>query len=543
MEEKEHFLAQYNQIWQQRRQHVSLVWTIPTVAFGVMTLLVQVLFPEEGIVRMLRLESVLALIIIGIGLSGLLLRHNFFIKCLGLLLQEQDGRRVPFVLPQFGNQFREIYREGLGFWEKIGAIKNGTFWWLVVSYGFILLLITITVDLMSASFLKDTLELLKAYWWAFPLILTAMFLWESAQYSFSTEKIKRIRELAYQFYVQGHYQQGHDLDHWLRAEEIVNSKGCCPEKMRCLTFYKIGKCIKYLFPFACLILWWVFRTSGDVRLFVACLLLAFFVYFKRIRKSFPEVVLVIFLAVLLALGTEGVRDWNLLIKEKSKELIKLRVDKGGATAEFGHPAQANVSNEDPLSQPKSQLPVKISFNDIESIRKLTQNLLVNGDFRIPLESNLSGWGAGLYTDQVRRFYSEQKIVWINFRNADINISIEKTERGSALKITNRSGAQDHVVGVMEQRIRVTPGMYKLSYWARAEADFEAKGIMFSTRDDWVGQPELSHPGPFEWKEFSHEIETKESGLITFSIISKGKGTIYLTDITLTKQSDDKNKPI
>ncbi len=218
----DHFLAQYNQVWQQRRQHVTLIWAIPTIATAVLTLLFHVLFPhEEGIAPILPSESIWAIIIIGLGLSSLLLRHNFFIKCLGLLLQELDGRRMPFVLPQFGDQFREVYREKLRFWEKIGAIKDGTFWWVVVSYGVILLLVALTVDFVAASFLKDTLELLKDFWWGFPLIFLSMFLWELKQYFFSAEKIKRMRDLAYQFYVQGNYQQGHDLDHWLRAESVV----------------------------------------------------------------------------------------------------------------------------------------------------------------------------------------------------------------------------------------------------------------------------------------------------------------------------------
>lgn len=221
----DYFLAQYNQVWQQRRQHVTLIWTIPTIAIAVTTFLVRALFPhEKAIDSILRSESIWALIIIGVGLSGLLLRHNFFIKCLGLLLQELDGRRTPFVLPQFGSQFREVYREKLRFWEKIGAIKDGTFWWVVVSYGVILLLVTLTVDLIAVSFLKDTLQLLRDFWLVFPFILLGMFLWELRSYLYSGEKTKRVRELAHQFYVQGNHEHGLDLDHWLRAEALVEQE-------------------------------------------------------------------------------------------------------------------------------------------------------------------------------------------------------------------------------------------------------------------------------------------------------------------------------
>lgn len=182
MEEREYFLAQYNQVWQQRRQHVALIWAIPTIAFAVTTFLAQALFPDEGSPRILRSESVWALIIMAVGLSGLLLRHNFFIKCLGLLLQEQDSRRAPFVLPQLGTQFRDIYRERLGWWEKIGAIKDGTFWWVVASYGIILLFISVTpIDFTAPLLLKNLIELLK---WVFPAILAVMFLWEANQYFF-----------------------------------------------------------------------------------------------------------------------------------------------------------------------------------------------------------------------------------------------------------------------------------------------------------------------------------------------------------------------
>lgn len=150
-----HFIAQYNQVWLQRRQHVTLIWAIPTIAIAVLTVLLNIFFNKEGkAIIEIGLNFLIALGVIAIGLWGLWLRHNFFIKCLGLLLQELDGRRMPFVLPQFGDQFREIYKENLKLWEKIGAIKDATFWWLVVSYGFVLLLITITTNLIATSFLK-----------------------------------------------------------------------------------------------------------------------------------------------------------------------------------------------------------------------------------------------------------------------------------------------------------------------------------------------------------------------------------------------------
>ena len=169
-----------------------------------------------------------------------------------------------------------------------------------------------------------------------------------------------------------------------------------------------------------------------------------------------------------------------------------------------------------------------------------QNSLINnGGFAIPLTSTASRWGTGLYVDGLVKSRPE-KPVWINFKSADINASVVLVESGKrALKIENKSGSIPDVVGVMEQRITVTPGRYQLSFWAAAEPDVESHALEFVTTQEWDLRPEhggyeLKEHGPFDWKPFSEIITIEQAGPVTFALVSKGRGTIYITDLSLVR---------
>lgn len=294
------------------------------------------------------------------------------------------------------------------------------------------------------------------------------------------------------------------------------------------------------------------RTVG----FVMALTVAIAYLFVTRNKKVTDVVLVFLIFFCLMLGPVAFKNESVSWLDNLKKELKAwsdsfrrtgfdasYKDQNGKVFSISKPADQSIGAGDvtdtAYDSPK-QTGSAFLANVINSTTKaqVAANLLNNADFGIPFESSLSLWGHGFHSDRIARLFPDTKVVWINFGGAKAKISVEPTEIGSALRIYNPDIPKDHRVGVMEQKIRVTPGIYRLSYWAKAEADFEARAVMFSTKDDWVRPLELPDPGPFDWKEFSHEIKIEKSGLVTFSIISQGKGTVYLTDVLLTRQSGD-----
>lgn len=174
-----------------------------------------------------------------------------------------------------------------------------------------------------------------------------------------------------------------------------------------------------------------------------------------------------------------------------------------------------------------------------SRQRATKNIINNGDFAIPLGDKTSKWGHGFHSDRLKAMYPGTDFTWINLLNADITISVEKTELGNALKIIHRSERIDDKIGFMEQRLQVAPGKYRLSFWAKALGDFEAGGLWVVNNNEWVITKDsgysLDKKGPFGWEYFFKEIEIDKNGDMTFSIVSIGKGTVYITDISLIKQ--------
>ena len=138
---------QYNQIWQQRRQHVGLYWKIPTVAGGFLGLIIKIVdfkgfSPSE-------IDFLFSLFLIySAGVVGLFLRHNFFQKVYGLVLRRMDkNNKALRPTPQFGKQLRKQYYRGLDFWEKIGAYLNGMYCWMLIMLSAMLFVIFMWVRL------------------------------------------------------------------------------------------------------------------------------------------------------------------------------------------------------------------------------------------------------------------------------------------------------------------------------------------------------------------------------------------------------------
>lgn len=169
----DHFIAQYNQVWLQRRQHVTLIWAIPAGAMAVLTVLLNILFTARKSFS-IEFDLILTLVIIFVGLWGLLLRHNFFIRTLGLLLLELDANPRPQLLPQFGDDLRNRYRSKLNLWQSIGSIKDGAFWWGIVFIGVFYLTLILMQNFVNSS-MQITFDFLIGKIWLIPIIIVLLF--------------------------------------------------------------------------------------------------------------------------------------------------------------------------------------------------------------------------------------------------------------------------------------------------------------------------------------------------------------------------------
>ena len=199
----------------------------------------------------------------------------------------------------------------------------------------------------------------------------------------------------------------------------------------------------------------------------------------------------------------------------------------------------------PPSEVPTDLSIKRDAIAIKDKKEAPQNgeFLTNGHFNITNEGELFGWGEGFYSSKFKQAYPSTHGFWMNFLNADIDVSVIDSDKGKALKIAHKSKTQDHSVGLMEQLITVAPGVYRLSFWAKADSDFEEGAIQFFTTNDWRVTDlkgirrgfEIPQKGPFEWQQFSTEdihIDTKDS--ITFSVVSAKRGTVLISNVSLVK---------
>jgi len=151
--EKNLFLAQYNQVYEQRRQHVGLYWKIPTVAAAVVTLAVHKLdFAKLNVCTLYLL--IVPLLMFSYGVLHLFFRHNYFQKVYGLLLQkmDKDEHRKPLKpSPQFGPDFKkpEYQKKMKQWWEKLGEKSYGINSWLWIMAAAVFYILLIWFDLVN----------------------------------------------------------------------------------------------------------------------------------------------------------------------------------------------------------------------------------------------------------------------------------------------------------------------------------------------------------------------------------------------------------
>ncbi len=139
------FLEQYKQVWEQRRQHVSHIWAIPVVITGLLGIFASLLIKNKINLEVNYGIKLLSLFLVCFGFFGLFYRHNFFIKVLGLLLE--DLQKKPIArndLPQFGDDFKRLYKDDLkkNSLDQFGSLQTGTFWWFIVVLGISCFVIT-----------------------------------------------------------------------------------------------------------------------------------------------------------------------------------------------------------------------------------------------------------------------------------------------------------------------------------------------------------------------------------------------------------------
>ncbi|NQU83413.1 MAG: hypothetical protein HQ536_01760 [Parcubacteria group bacterium] len=296
-----------------------------------------------------------------------------------------------------------------------------------------------------------------------------------------------------------------------------------------------------------LILSCFFRIPGFL-LAVLLLILYMFIVKKRKSISFAETVLALFLIILVGLGPNylknEIKEWVQIIKEKFVKCDVTLACKLFVISLKNPPGEPIELSQDKIAI-KEEKHRRLTNEEITRMttliieQKLKGNIINNGNFEISPTNKLSKWGHGLYSDEIKRLYPEINLGWINFLNANIAASIEETKIGNALKIVHKSKRQDDKVGIIEQYIKVTPGVYKLTFWIKAEK-LEANALQFTTKNDWSADPanggcEFDRSGTFDWYYFEKPITIEEAGIRTFTIASKAPGICYITDISLIKE--------
>jgi len=133
MNEDKLFLAQYNQVWEQRRQHVGLYWKIPIISLAFVTFIITIINYSKISLDANRINILFVIFIpYLIGVVRIYLRHNFFQRTYGLLLQDlENGEGIPIrPLPQFGTELRDRYQARLKGVERLGSQLDGMDSWI-----------------------------------------------------------------------------------------------------------------------------------------------------------------------------------------------------------------------------------------------------------------------------------------------------------------------------------------------------------------------------------------------------------------------------
>ncbi|MBI4970883.1 MAG: hypothetical protein HZC17_03485 [Candidatus Omnitrophica bacterium] len=156
MDEKELHLAQYNQIFEQRRSHINVFWSIPVTAAIVSYLAQRVDVSQLSV--MTKITSFVLLLFFLLGIVMLSLRHNFIQKAYCLLLQEMEDRvRNPLSpLPLTPRELRDRYHKSskLVFWERMGGRWDGIWSWAMMLSSAFLFIFVLWFDLEGKNILK-----------------------------------------------------------------------------------------------------------------------------------------------------------------------------------------------------------------------------------------------------------------------------------------------------------------------------------------------------------------------------------------------------
>ncbi len=156
MDDDNLFKLQYGQIWQQRRQHVTLYWAIPTVAGGVIAFFVSHL-SVNGLNKCTVYLLFGLLLLFSWGAIKIFLRHNFFQRGYGLVLKDMDRQRKPLEFaPQFGEDLVKYledknYFKDLDYWEKAGAKQKGIHPWLIIIITVAFSILLVGIDLTNLT--------------------------------------------------------------------------------------------------------------------------------------------------------------------------------------------------------------------------------------------------------------------------------------------------------------------------------------------------------------------------------------------------------
>ena len=156
MDNNQLHLSQYNQVWEQRRQHVTLFWSIPVTAAIVSYLGSTVDFSKVSAASKMTALTLLLVFFFGILLMSL--RHAFIQKAYSLLLQDLEDRLRNSLapLPQTAGELSDLYQESakLGFWERMGA-KCPVMWsWILMITSIIAFIFVLWFDLEGKNILK-----------------------------------------------------------------------------------------------------------------------------------------------------------------------------------------------------------------------------------------------------------------------------------------------------------------------------------------------------------------------------------------------------
>lgn len=150
MSDSELFLAQYNQVWEQRRQHVTLIWTIPTVGGAVIAFALSQL-PAKGLNPISVFLFFILLLIFSHSVFRIFLRHNTFQQAYGFLLAHLNSEKKPMnPLPQTGEDlFRWCREKGMrfDFWVDKGSKRRAIDSWVILMASLGLSLVILWFDL------------------------------------------------------------------------------------------------------------------------------------------------------------------------------------------------------------------------------------------------------------------------------------------------------------------------------------------------------------------------------------------------------------